>query len=92
MLLRPWFIGLAMVTVLNAAIGAAYYLRVIGVMYFRQPAESEIRGAARRGAALAMLACLLVVVGVGLYPGRSRGAGQQRRPIARARRGSTGNR
>ncbi len=68
-LLRPWFIGLAVVTVLNAAIGAAYYLRVIGVMYFRHPAESEIR-AARRSAALAMLACLLVVIGVGLYPGR----------------------
>ena len=69
-LLRPWFIGLAIVTVLNAAIGAAYYLRVIGVMYFRQPEESAPRAQRGAGAALAMLACLAVVVGVGLYPGK----------------------
>ncbi len=70
MLLRPWFIALAVVAVLNAAIGAAYYLRVIGVMYFRQPGDSEVRAQRGAGAALAMWACLLVVVGVGLFPGR----------------------
>ena len=69
-LLRPWFIGLAIVTVLNAAIGAAYYLRVIGVMYFRAPEESAPRAQRGAGAALAMWACLAVVVGVGLYPGK----------------------
>lgn len=69
-LLRPWFIGLAIVTVLNAAIGAAYYLRVIGVMYFRAPEESALRAQRGAGAALAMWACLAVVVGVGLYPGK----------------------
>jgi NADH-quinone oxidoreductase subunit N len=33
--LQPWFIGLAVAGALNAAIAAAYYLRIIVVMYFR---------------------------------------------------------
>lgn len=68
--LRPWFIGLAVVTVLNAAIGAAYYLRVIGAMYFRpsqaatQPKQREV------GPVLAMALCIAAVIGVGFLPGR----------------------
>jgi NADH-quinone oxidoreductase subunit N len=71
MLLRPWFIGLAVVTVLNAAIGAAYYLRVIGVMYFRAPHDSHLRAQRGVGPALAIFACLAVVFGVAIFPGRT---------------------
>jgi NADH-quinone oxidoreductase subunit N len=41
-----WFVGLAVAGSINAAIAAAYYLRVVGVMYFR---SSLTVPAARRG-------------------------------------------
>ena len=71
MALRPWFIGLSVVAVLNAAIAAAYYLRVIGAMYFR-PAKAAGPPQASRGAApaFALAICAVVVVGVGFLPGR----------------------
>jgi NADH-quinone oxidoreductase subunit N len=66
--LRPWFIGLAIVTVLNAAIGAAYYLRVIGYMYFRS-SEVETPIAQRDvGPAIAMAACAALTLGLGFLP------------------------
>ncbi|HTQ37878.1 MAG TPA: NADH-quinone oxidoreductase subunit N [Pirellulales bacterium] len=68
--LRPWFVGLALVTVLNAAIAAAYYLRVIGAMYFRsadRPMPVVQRGL---GPAVAMGICVALVIGIGLLPGR----------------------
>jgi NADH-quinone oxidoreductase subunit N len=66
--LRPWFIGLAIVTVLNAAISAAYYLRVIGYMYFRS-AEREAAPAERGfGPAWAIGFCAAVTIGLGLLP------------------------
>jgi len=70
MLLRPWFIGLAIVTVLNAAIGAAYYLRVIGVMYFRPSKATPHEPHRETGPALAIAICAAMVVGAGLLPGR----------------------
>jgi NADH-quinone oxidoreductase subunit N len=72
--LRPWFIGLAIVAALNAAIAAAYYLRVISTMYFRSP-ESAARTTANEGAvgrswgpAIAMALCVALVLGIGLMP------------------------
>ena len=35
--LRWWFIAAAVIGVLNAAVAAAYYLRLVAVMYFRTP-------------------------------------------------------
>jgi NADH-quinone oxidoreductase subunit N len=58
------------VAVLNAAIAAAYYLRVIGAMYFRSPekqSSSAIRGL---GPALAMAICVALTLGIGFLPGR----------------------
>lgn len=73
--LRPWFIGLAIVTVLNTAIAAAYYLRVISVMYFRS-SESAAKAAATEGdagrslgPAVAMVLCAALVLGIGFMPG-----------------------
>ncbi len=66
--LWPWFLALAIVGALNAAISAGYYLRIVGVMYFRNPTTTpEARGGT--SAALAMTLCGLLVVGVGFYPG-----------------------
>lgn len=63
--LRAWFIGLAVVGLLNAALAAAYYLRVVVVMYFRTPlATLQWR---RLPAAAGV--CAVLVLGIGLYPG-----------------------
>jgi len=64
---RAAFVGLTVVLVVNAAIAAAYYLRVIGAIYFR----STKRGVQADGglpAGLAMLACGLIVLMVALQP------------------------
>jgi NADH-quinone oxidoreductase subunit N len=66
--LRIWFIALAVVGVLNAAIAAAYYLRVVGVMYFRLPLASP-KPEGGRGAWIAAIACAVLVVLLGLASG-----------------------
>ncbi|MFN0020874.1 MAG: NADH-quinone oxidoreductase subunit N [Pirellulaceae bacterium] len=65
--LALWFVGLAVVAALNAAIGAAYYLRVIGVMYFQAPGTP----APAAGGKLALVGgvlCALLVIGSGMFP------------------------
>ncbi len=65
--LWPWFVALAIVGALNAAISAAYYLRIVGVMYFRPSlSRPESSGAS---AGWAMAACVLAVLGIGCFPG-----------------------
>ena len=66
--LRAWFLFLAIVGALNAAIAAAYYLRVVAAMYFR-PSLATARGEGGLGAAIAAGACALLVVLVGAFPG-----------------------
>ncbi|NDC52995.1 MAG: NADH-quinone oxidoreductase subunit N [Planctomycetia bacterium] len=64
---RAAFVALAVILVANAAIAAAYYLRVISAIYFR----STKRGVQTDGglaAGLAMLACLVLVGFVTLRP------------------------
>jgi NADH-quinone oxidoreductase subunit N len=61
------YLALALITVLNAAIGAYYYLRIVGVMYLRgalKPLEQP-----RSWAGLVTLwACAGVTVWLGVYP------------------------
>ncbi len=64
--LRPWFITLAVIGVLNAAVAAAYYLRIVAVMYFRTP-PATIRPSGGRGAWWTAVVCAIFVVGIGLY-------------------------
>jgi NADH-quinone oxidoreductase subunit N len=63
-----WFLALGLVGVVNAAIGAAYYLRVISAMYFTPPAASWA-GRGGPGTALAMSVCGVLVLVGGLLPG-----------------------
>ena len=65
---RGWFVALAIVGVLNAAISAAYYLRVVSVMYFRSPSKA-VGGERRVGPALVTSFCAALIVGLGIYPG-----------------------
>ena len=71
--LRPWFVGLTIIAVVNAAIAMAYYLRVVAAMYFRSPVTTP-KAEGGRGAAWAMVLCALLVLGVGVYPGPLRDA------------------
>jgi NADH-quinone oxidoreductase subunit N len=67
---RPWFIALAVIGVLNSAIAAAYYLRVVGVMFFRTPSDATPIRDRTSGPVLAALVCaVLTAVLIGLYPG-----------------------
>jgi NADH-quinone oxidoreductase subunit N len=65
--LEYWFIGLAVIGGLNAAVAAAYYLRIVAAMYFRGPLAKAAL-AESRGAWSAMIACALLVLAVGLSP------------------------
>jgi NADH-quinone oxidoreductase subunit N len=65
--LTTWFVALAVVGVLNAAISAGYYLRVVGAMYFRQPLSAP-PAAGGRGALSAMLVSGVLVLAIGLFP------------------------
>ena len=62
-----WFVGLAIVAALNAAIGAAYYLRIIGVMYFQSPGKPA-PAAGGRLALVGGVLCALLVIGSGMFP------------------------
>jgi NADH-quinone oxidoreductase subunit N len=65
--LRNWLFALVVVGALNAAVAAAYYLRIIATLYFR-PVSAPLRGQGGAGAAAAMIIAALLVVAVGLCP------------------------
>lgn len=67
--LGNWFVALAVIGVLNAAIAAAYYLRIIAVMYFK-PLENEPSAEGGPGASLAMTLCAMAVLVIGIMPGQ----------------------
>jgi NADH-quinone oxidoreductase subunit N len=69
--IRPWFLALAVVAVLDAAVAAAYYLRVVGAMFFSGPKSPVAPPPAKGsnfGPALAMTVCAALVVLIGLAP------------------------
>jgi len=63
-----WFVVLAIVAALNAAIAAGYYLRVIAAMYF-QTSERPATAHGGYGSLTAMLVAAVLVIGIGLAPG-----------------------
>jgi NADH-quinone oxidoreductase subunit N len=74
--IQPWFLALAIVGVANAAIAAAYYLRVVATMYFRSPESAAAPVAADAAGlpshepapAMAAAICLVLVIAVGVVP------------------------
>jgi NADH-quinone oxidoreductase subunit N len=62
-----WFAVLAIAGALNAAIAAAYYLRVVAVMYFR-PTAGALPSQGGAGAAVATFVCAVLLIGVGIFP------------------------
>lgn len=76
-----WFLVLAVVAALNAAVAAGYYLRVVGVIYFHEPVGGRTVGTdGVAGAGLAALACAVLMVVGGILHGpllqRAREAGR----------------
>lgn len=67
--LEPWFLALAIVAVLNAAVAAAYYLRLIAVIYFRPAEGAPPAATAAGGPRLAMVLATLGVLWLGAFPG-----------------------
>jgi NADH-quinone oxidoreductase subunit N len=68
--LEHWFLALAIIGVVNAAIAAAYYLRVIKVLYFDEsvvPLPAVPRHD-RIAPAIALTACAMLVVAAGVLP------------------------
>ncbi|MBN2477333.1 MAG: NADH-quinone oxidoreductase subunit N [Pirellulales bacterium] len=64
---RPWFVGLAIVGALNAAVAAAYYLRIVGVMFFRTPlAVPKAEGG--MGPWLTFTVCAVLTLAIGAFP------------------------
>jgi len=66
---RAWFVGLAVVLVVNAAIAAAYYLRIIAAMYFKT-SKRGVQSDGGLAGGIAMLVCLALVAFVTVRPGR----------------------
>jgi len=64
---RVFFLALAVILVINAAIAAAYYLRIVAAMYFRS-AKRGVQADGGLGAGIAMLAALVVMAMVTLQP------------------------
>jgi NADH-quinone oxidoreductase subunit N len=64
---RAWFVSLAVILVLNAAIAAAYYLRVIAAIYFKTTRRG-VQADGGLAAGLAMLGCLVVAVVLTVQP------------------------
>ena len=66
--ISTWMIALAVCGALNAAIGAAYYLRIVGVMYFQSGSSHAPQPTQPGGALAATLACAILVIAAGVWP------------------------
>lgn len=65
--ITPWFVVLVVAGALNAAIAAAYYLRVVSAMYFR-PVTNAAPQVPSPGGIGAALICAVVVIVIGISP------------------------
>jgi NADH-quinone oxidoreductase subunit N len=68
--LKSQLIGLTVLGVINSAIGAYYYLRLIVVMYMREPNVDEVLPRVKFGMGLALAICLIATIYLGVMPGR----------------------
>jgi len=62
-------VGLTILAVINSAIAAYYYLRVLVVMYMREPREEAPLPAASAAMTTALAVCALVTLWLGVLPG-----------------------
>lgn len=62
--------GLVIIGVINSAIAAYYYLRVIVVMYMHEPTKEIPSLKMSPGLSLALVSCLVATIYLGVVPGR----------------------
>ena len=62
-------VGLTILAVINSAVAAYYYLRVLVVMYMREPRENAALPPASAAMTTALAVCALVTLWLGLLPG-----------------------
>ena len=63
-------VGLTIIGVLNSAVGAYYYLRIVVMMYMREPRAEVPLTRVPAAAGLAMAVCVLATLYLGVFPGR----------------------
>ncbi|MBI3645385.1 MAG: NADH-quinone oxidoreductase subunit N [Acidobacteriales bacterium] len=68
--LKADLVGLTIIGVLNSAVGAYYYLRIIVMMYMREPRGEVPVTSAPPATALAIAVCVLATLYLGVFPGR----------------------
>jgi NADH-quinone oxidoreductase subunit N len=68
--LKSNLVGLAIIMVLNSAVGAYYYLRIIIMMYMREPRGEVPATTVPPTTALAIAVCVLLTLYLGVLPGR----------------------
>jgi NADH-quinone oxidoreductase subunit N len=69
--LQANLIGLAIIGVLNSAVAAYYYLRIIIFMYMREPHDEAPVPAITPGLGIALFLCLAVTIYLGVVPDRA---------------------
>jgi len=68
--LKSNLVGLAIILVLNSGVGAYYYLRIIVMMYMREPRGEVPVTRVPAATALAIVVCILLTLYLGVLPGR----------------------
>ena len=63
------YVTLAIVGMMMSAVSAYYYLGVVVTMYMRDPVGEDVWGPVAAPAAVALAVSVLVVLGLGVYPG-----------------------
>jgi NADH-quinone oxidoreductase subunit N len=68
--LKSGLVGLALILVLNSGVGAYYYLRIIVMMYMREPRGEVPVRLLPTAAAFAIAVCILATLYLGVFPER----------------------
>jgi len=68
--LKSNLVGLTLILVLNSAVGAYYYLRIIVMMYMREPRGEVPVTRVPAAAAFAIAVCVVATLYLGVLPGR----------------------
>jgi NADH-quinone oxidoreductase subunit N len=68
--LKSNLVGLSLILVLNSAVGAYYYLRIIVMMYMREPRGEVPITRLPAAAAIAIAVCVAATLYLGVLPGR----------------------
>ncbi|HVD78666.1 MAG TPA: NADH-quinone oxidoreductase subunit N, partial [Vicinamibacteria bacterium] len=63
------YVTLAIVGMLMSAVSAYYYLGVVVAMYMREPVGEDVWGPVSVPSGVALAVSVLVVLGLGVYPG-----------------------